>query len=217
MRLRAAALACLAALGGSCTGSDQPAASGSTNTTAGCHEGDRRLSPDVDGDGRPDIAWQASIDGRLQVGVCTAAGALASLDVGGMGEGRFDVIDVEADGIDELISGGTSVSQVLSEVIVMRAGRLIAVPGIQLAEGPAEFTPAGTPSRVDAWRCADADGDGVRDLVLISVVRRDQGATETSTAYRIATGRASAISRTTVELPSFPEGGYDVSPAECRS
>lgn len=130
--------------------------------------GSSTLAADVDGDGREDVAYHLSLDAGPVLGVCTAAGEVSERRGAGMTE-LFSVLDVEPDGRDELLYGGTSVSQGFLAVAVFLAGRLVEVrDGIDplvLVDG-SRFL--GSTVEVDeAWGCEDVDQDGARELVVV--------------------------------------------------
>jgi hypothetical protein len=150
-------------------GCSDGAASRAANTF--CTRG-HALEADVDGDGRLDRAWLRWVRGAgARVGVCTAAGQVDDLGVGGMAEGPFDALDVNGDGAADLVHGGTTVSQAVSEVTVFLRGRLRPVVDergerIVLVEGT-----------TDAWRL-----DAERGVLVQETVRQGEPAV---TAYRV--------------------------------
>lgn len=185
--------------------------------------GYRSIRADVDGDGRsdvvtfdaqrPDDPFVAPRDygpGSLLVGVCTATGGYDHIIVGGMGE-LLNIVDIEPDGRDEILPGGTTVSQGISDVLVFRAGRLRYVTsphGRQSSGGYAGFglvsgntgAPADSQESED-WGCRDTDGDGVREIVkaFIRWDRHDDAAL-TRRAYRLRGTVARLLTHSTTRL-----------------
>lgn len=162
------------------------------------------LRADVDGDGRLDTVWRGqSAISSVVVGLCTAAGATAEVEVGGMGEGDFETIDIEQDGRAEIVQGGTTVSQQLSEVLRFLDGQLVVVDGVLLASGSTRLD-APESEVVEAWGCEDADADGVRDLVTVAVSRMHDAAIERRRGYRLQGRSAVEVSSTERVRAAFP-------------
>lgn len=162
------------------------------------------LRADVDGDGRLDTVWRGqSAISSVVVGLCTAAGATAEVEVGGMGEGDFETIDIEQDGRAEIFQGTTTVSQHVSEVLRYLDGDLFVVDGFFLVDGLSRLE---TPESevVEAWGCEDADADGVRDLVTVAVSRTHDAAIERRRGYRLQGRSAVAVSSTERVRAAFP-------------
>lgn len=85
--------------------------------------GHQGLAAEVDGDRRPDVVYVAEVGGEMTLGACTGAGRYVTLHVAGMGE-LFHLVDVERDGRDEMLVGGTWVSGGGVDVIRYDRGRL---------------------------------------------------------------------------------------------
>jgi hypothetical protein len=182
------AVAALAVLGGCSSGDDDDGASGSTTPAtssaatsssaaasssgaAGCAPAgngvpagaDAKESLDVDGDGRADTEWIATEpagDGSVTFGVTTASGATFSSVIRSASPVARSVLVADVTGDGELIALASDGRQVL----------LYGISDCQLVPEQNEqgqqyafdlgFTGFGT-----GVGCADADGDGVRDLV----------------------------------------------------
>lgn len=198
-----------------CTSGDRPGDRERTGEGSACAGKHGTITADVDGDGHRDLIWRGYVDrdavnGTLVVGVCTA-NVSTNVAVGGMGEGEFHTIDIDQDGRSEIVSGGTTVSQRISEVVVLDAGRLVSIPDLSVSDGPAQFTEIdgrSVPSVVEQWGCEDFDQNGTRDLVQVSVTRQGGGATAHFEAYRIVGATARRVGsrdRVLDHMPDFNE------------
>lgn len=96
---------------------------GTVGTAPASCRGHQGFAAEVDGDGRRDVAFLAEVGTETVLGVCTGSGGYAQLAVGGMGE-AFQVADLDRDGRDELLPGGTTVSALAAEVVRYDAGEL---------------------------------------------------------------------------------------------
>ena len=151
---------------------------------------------DVDADGRDDEVFWGYDDGELVLRVCTAAGQRSSVFGRGMGEAYFTV-DVEPDGRPEFLLGGTTVSEVGTDVVLFRHGRLEAVVG---PDGERLTLWEGWLHREDglvedtSWGCDDVTGDGRKELTQATVTWRTDGLAHVSIdAYRFDGARAVAV------------------------
>lgn len=138
---------------------------------------------DFDGDGRRDRAYQTLRDSVLILGVCAANGQSDEVEIG-QAEGSFEAKDLDQDGRDEIVFGGTSVSQVL-DVLAAFVGGVIEIDdqsGPALAEGP---LPPDPESAAQAWECEDVDGHRRREVVKVTVRRIGAQAEWTKEIYRI--------------------------------
>ena len=106
------------------------------------------------------------------------------------------------------MSGGTTVSQALSEIVVLRAGRLVSVSDLSVSNGPAQFAEVdgqSVPSVVEQWGCEDFDENGTRDLVLVPTTRQGQGAAAHFEAYRIVGATARRVGARDRVLDHMPD------------
>jgi hypothetical protein len=128
--------------------------------------------PDVDGDGRRDFAYHAYVNGEPQLGVCTASGSEDVLPGSGMTE-EFGWVDLEPDGREELLYGGTTVSAGFENVAVFLNGQLVEV---RTSDGEMLTLASGVFDEEDlAWGCEDHDGDGIREFVQVTVSADSRG------------------------------------------
>lgn len=151
------------------------------------------VTGDFDGDGTADTAYVVD----LVLVACLADGTSSMLDVGGMGE-VLVAVDLQGDGLDEILAGGTTAWGQGADVAVVADGELAAVTigGERLA-----LWRGIPPGRVLDFGCVDEDGDGRRDVI---VVEGEVGVGEIGAVRRvIAINGAAATerSRTTRTVP----------------
>lgn len=153
---------------------------------------------DFDGDGRLDRAYE---DGNpLVLGICLADGHSDEAEIG-QAEGSFRVADLDRDGRDEIIYGGTSVSQSIDVLAAVFAGHL----QVGSEADPALFSGpmAGDIQGVQAWGCGETTRDGRRKIIQITVRQHDARATWTKENYRIDGARLVPLSTTSGEGPAI--------------
>jgi photosystem II stability/assembly factor-like uncharacterized protein len=162
---------------------------------------------DVDGDGRNDYVYHLYLHepggGRGALGVCTFAGEWSEIDAGSPEAGG--VVDIEPDGRDELLFGGTTVSRAIEclavflhgqlRVVATRDGDLCVVGGTGEASG-----------EIYSNGCRDVDGDGVRELIQVEVPRDGKW---TRRAYRITGAQAVLLSEERGNAPPADGGTFD--------
>ena len=153
------------------------------------------LTGDFDGDGAKDQAWQEQGRDGVTVSVCTASGTLASAPVLGQGE-AFAVQDVQGDGTDELWPGGTTVSGLVTNVLVMTGRRLehVTLAGSEdrlLLDNRPETDSSDLPGR--GIGCVDIDGDGRREVVQLVSHTEGETVEWERTAYAIDGGLARLV------------------------
>jgi hypothetical protein len=177
------------------------------------------FSADVDGDERPDRVYHLYLQdsSRGVLGVCTAAGIHSEIPAGE--PQANDVVDIDLDGRDEVLFGGTTSTRsiehvavldgtALAEVTLANSEPLVVVRG-QL-EGAERFTRK-------EYGCRDADGDGRRDLILSTFIWQGSTATWHAIGYRItghmaaelsnSNGTAEGLARDAPSLPIDIAGG----------
>lgn len=117
------------------------------------------VTGDFDGDGTADTAYVVD----LVLMACLADGSSSLLDVGGMGEVLL-AVDLQGDGVDEILVGGTTAWGQGADVVVVDGGRLAPV----LLDGERLAVWRGIPpDGVLDFGCLDEDGDGRREVILV--------------------------------------------------
>ena len=129
------------------------------------------LQADVNGDGLEDLISYDYIRGAVLT-VCTARGSRDRINTSGMSE-LLEIVDIQEDGQAEILYGGTTCCARLAYLATVKKGtiRTIAVAKGEplqvdsgLGEDPSRDGPLGR-----AYGCRDDDGDGAKDLVLVTV------------------------------------------------
>ncbi len=124
------------------------------------------FSADVDGDDRSDRVYHLYLQGESRgvVGVCTASGIYDEIEAGA--PEANGLMDLQPDGRDEILFGGTTVSAVILSIAVVEDGRLreVEFPGsVSLVSGVTQQSEGHWVS--ESWGCRDVDGDGAREVV----------------------------------------------------
>jgi hypothetical protein len=169
------------------------------------------IQTDVDGDGSEDVVYHEWVGDGPVLGVCTASGRKDRIEGKGQAELLF-VVDVERDGRDEILYGGTSaVAQLasiavftqegLEEVLLSDGKPLVVVNGIV-----ANVSEEGGPPTDLAWGCEDTDGDGQPELVQVTVKPADGSLDWTREAFRIEGASASLVSTESGRMEGPDEG-----------
>ncbi len=130
-----------------------------TTLPAECGHPAGAVTGDFDGDGATDTAYVVD----FVLVACLADGTSSMLDVGGMGE-VLVAVDLQGDGLDEILAGGTTAWGQGADVAVVADGELAAVTigGERLA-----LWRGIPPGRVLDFGCVDEDGDGRRDVIVV--------------------------------------------------
>jgi hypothetical protein len=158
------------------------------------------VEADLDGDGAEDLVYHDWIRDRAMLGACTATGRSDQITGAGQSE-LLQIIDIQSDGQDEILYGGTTASaQIASIAILSREAELETVG---LISGKSLLVvlgldPGAPPNRQPtgaAFGCEDVNGDGRLDLVQVSVWPRGKEFRWTRTAYRIEDASASRIAK----------------------
>jgi hypothetical protein len=153
---------------------------------------------DFDGDGRLDRAYE---DGDpLVLGICLADGRSDEIEIG-QAEGSFRVADLDRDGRDEILFGGTSVSQTVDVLAAVLDGQLHSASEADpaLYSGPLPDDPHGG----QAWGCADTTRDNRREVVQVTVRQHDGRATWKKESYRVDGARLLPLHATSGEGPAI--------------
>jgi hypothetical protein len=167
-------------------------------------DGHVSLEADLDGDRRPDLVYHDFVRGEAELGVCTAAGPRQTIP--GLGQSELlEIVDVQGDGRDEAFFGATSASAQFLEVAVISNDRLqvVRLPDgapLQLTSGLELGEPTGV--RASAFGCEDVDGDGARDLVLVTMIRRGQEFVWRRRAFSVQGAAASPLSEDAGQTPA---------------
>ena len=146
------------------------------------------------------------------VGACLSGsgGNRATATVPGQLE-AVEVVDLRADGVAELVAGGTTAMSSIQEVLVASDGQLVAVTrsGARwgLVDGKEGDSPDGG-AIWSSWGCLDVDGDGRREILVVRVVEGGGGATWTSEAFRLAGATATVVASDAGDVPAG-EGSWE--------
>ncbi|HEY3144540.1 MAG TPA: hypothetical protein VGJ86_25645 [Acidimicrobiales bacterium] len=171
---------------GSSTTTSTTASSTSTSTSApatGCTGPAPQMSEpanqeeivDVDGDGRRDTAWLASPDDRRELGVLTAAGGGAKVDISSASPTALSLLVADADlepPVELFVSDGRTVQLWAFDQCSLQ-------PVTDAAGAPYQFD-LGFRGYGTGVGCVDADGDGKRDLVGLNVTSSDDATVDWS-------------------------------------
>jgi hypothetical protein len=170
-------------------------------------DGSQAIRADVDGDGRLDRAYHASINALdgARLGVCTAASQVDEIDGAGQAEGEFKALDVERDGRSELAYGATSINESLVSLAVFAAGRLHTV---MTTDGQDLILASGWQDEMTgtAWGCDDGKA-AQRDLVQVIVRQRGGTTTWTRDSFRLSgwTATHTGVSRGSAPTHDSPQ------------
>jgi hypothetical protein len=128
---------------------------------------------DVDGDGRSDTQWiarQPGPDGGIDLGATTASGDTFSTTFRSASPVARSVLFADVTGAGQVVAFASDGRQVA--LYAVQDCSLVAVLNVQGDQYAFDrgFTGYGT-----GVGCADADGDGVRDLVGLQLVTADDG------------------------------------------
>jgi hypothetical protein len=153
---------------------------------------------DFDGDGRLDRAYEDGFP--LVLGICLADGRSDEVEIG-QAEGSFRVADLDRDGRDEIIYGGTSVSQSIDVLAAVVDGQL----QVGSESDPALFSgPLGDDIHGgQAWGCGDTTRNGSREIIQVTVRQHEARATWKKESYRVEHARLVPLSTTSGEGPAI--------------
>jgi hypothetical protein len=152
------------------------------------------FSADVDGDGRSDHVYHLYLQGESRgvVGVCTASGIHDEIEAGA--PEANGVMDLQPDGRDEILFGGTTVSAAILSIAVVEDGRLreVEFPGsVSLISGMTQQSEGSWMS--ESWGCRDVDGDGDREVVTAEFRWSRDGGDWIGRAYRLVGTKAMLV------------------------
>jgi hypothetical protein len=152
------------------------------------------FAADVDGDGRSDRVYHLYLhdESRGVLGVCTASEVHDEIQAGA--PEANGLMDLEPDGRDEILFGGTTVSAVVLSIAVLEDGRLreVEFPGsVSLVRGVSMESEGHWIS--ESWGCRDVDGDRVREVVTAEFRWGRDGGHWVGRAYRVAGTKAALI------------------------
>jgi hypothetical protein len=157
-------------------------------------QSDLLIAGDFDGDGRSDKAYEFQRgDAPWVLGVCLADARSDEVEIG-TSEGSFRADDLDGDGRDEIIYGGTTAWQQIDEVAVILNGIVRLVDGPGLASGALDSDDSG-----QAWGCEDVDGDDRREVVQVTVRHEGKLARWARETYRLEGTLMPLLSRKTGE------------------
>lgn len=172
----------------------------------GCpHDGS--VAGDVDGDGHQDRVVHVWLESQLVVRVCFADGGRQQVPGAGMGE-VLDAQDLDGDGHDEVLYGGTAVTWAGNHVARVVDGRLVVVRvGKQPLDLRSGFGP--TDGSVFTWGSC---GNG--DLRQVYIERDDDGWRARTITWHLDRARATAVARLVEPWLAGPPRQGDVSDVE---
>jgi hypothetical protein len=180
---------------------------------------DPDFSADVDGDGRSDRVYHLYLqdESRGVLGVCTASGIHDEIEAGA--PEANGVMDLQPDGRDEILFGGTTVSAVILSIAVFEDGRLreVEFPAGSLASGLTDASEGHWTS--ESWGCRDVDGDGAREVVTAEFRWSRDGGSWIGRAYRLEGTKAMLVQerRGDVQGPLDTAEPYGETPEAARS
>ena len=178
------------------------------------------FSADVDGDGRGDRVYHLYLqnESRGVLGVCTASGIHDEIEAGA--PEANGVMDLQPDGREEILFGGTTVSAAVLSVAVIEDGRLREVEFPGSASLVSGFTDASEGYWTsESWGCRDVDGDGAREVVTAEFRWSRDGGDWIGRAYRLVGTKAVLIQerRGNVQGPLDTAEPYRELPEAARS
>lgn len=168
------------------------------------------IPADLDSDGRKDFVYYAwSAKGAI-LGACMSDGSFHKVATPGQTE-LLSAVDIEADGRDEIFYGGTTAAarmvsvavvanQTLGTVAFGQRNPVVLVDGLDPGFWGSRKKPSG-----GGFGCEDADGDGVADLVQVSVTARADYLTWTRRTFEIREFSAVLTDRTSGRREDDPE------------
>jgi hypothetical protein len=146
-----------------------------TETSPPC-AGRSTIAAEVDGGGARDLVYHEWVHDRAVLGVCLGNGITGTIEGAGQAE-LLGVVDVNADGRDEILYGATSVSAAFLEMAVWIDGALhqVTLPDgdvLVLTDG-VEFGEERTTA--SAFGCVAPDGESGGDVASVTVEETGDG------------------------------------------
>jgi len=130
------------------------------------------LQADVNGDGLEDHVSYNFIRKQAVLTVCTARGSKDRINTSGTSE-LLQIVDIQEDGQAEILYGGTTCCARLAYLATVKKGTIRTIATAKgeplqvdsgLDDDPSRDAPLGR-----SYGCRDDDGDGAKDLVLVTV------------------------------------------------
>jgi hypothetical protein len=164
-----------------------------TDAASAVCAGRSTIAADVDGDGVRDLVYHDWIDDRAVLGVCLGSGGTGTMEGAGQTE-VLGVADVNADGRDEILYGGTSVSASYLSMAVWIDGALhqVRLPNgdpLMLTEG----VEIGDRTTASGFGCSAQDGAGRGDISSATVEAMRDGLTWLRVDYELDAATATEM------------------------
>lgn len=164
---------------------------------------EHNVEADVNGDGLEDHISYNFIRKRAVLTVCTARGSRDHINTSGMSE-LLEIVDIQEDGQAEILYGGTTCCARLAYLATVRRGRIRTIKAegepLRVDSGP-DFDPSVDTPLGRSWGCRDDDGDGAKDLVLVTVKPTLKRLRWGEQVFAIEEARAALLSENTGTTP----------------
>jgi len=153
-----------------------------TETSPSC-AGRSTIAAELDGGGARDLVYHEWVDDRAVLGVCLGNGITRTIEGAGQAE-LLGIVDVNADGRDEILYGATSVSASYLQMAVWIDG---ALHQVTLPDGDALMLTDGVKfgeerATASAFGSVAQDGEGGGDVASVTVEGTRDGLTWTRVA-----------------------------------